>query len=100
MITSIIFSKDRPLQLDLCLRTIRKNFKECSRAVIIYDCSNEDYKKQYTVISDKMFAGKPEIRVFSDGQPDPSFDNVESHLEDVYFTQINAAVKEEAADVV
>lgn len=52
LITSIIFSKDRPLQLDLCLRTIRKNFKECSRAVIIYDCSNEDYKKQYMSLRD------------------------------------------------
>jgi ABC-2 type transport system ATP-binding protein len=60
----------------------------------------DDYKKQYTVISEKMFAGKPEIRVFSETQPDPSFDAVESNLEDVYFSQINAAVKEEEADVV
>lgn len=52
MITSIIFSKDRPLQLDLCLQSITQNFKECSRVVIIYECSSEDYKKQYMSLRD------------------------------------------------
>ncbi len=59
----------------------------------------EEYKNQHRVISEKMFAGKPEIRVFSDQQPDPSFDAVESNLEDVYFSQINSVAKEEVADV-
>ncbi len=48
----------------------------------------EGYRTQYHVISEKMFAGQPEIRVMSDVQPDPTFEAVESHLEDVYFTQI------------
>lgn len=48
----------------------------------------ESYKSMYNVISEKMFAGKPEIRIFHDSQPDPSFEAVESNLEDVYFFEI------------
>ena len=48
----------------------------------------EDYRQQYHIISEKMFAGQPEIRVLNDTQPDPTFETVESHLEDVYFSQI------------
>jgi ABC-type multidrug transport system ATPase subunit len=60
----------------------------------------ENYKSTLTVISDKMFAGKPEIRVLSDIQPDPSFESVESNLEDVYFSQIFGEQSKVAADVV
>ncbi len=61
----------------------------------------EDYRQQYHIISEKMFAGQPEIRVLSDDQPDPTFETVESHLEDVYFSQIlNSETQEkEEADV-
>lgn len=48
MITSIIFSKDRPLQLDLCLSSIYKNFPDSTNNVVIYDHSPEfesAYKK-------------------------------------------------------
>ena len=38
MITSIIFSKDRPLQLDLCLKSINKNFKNSTQNIVI--CKN------------------------------------------------------------
>ena len=42
----------------------------------------------YNVISDKMFAGKPEIHVFHESNPDGSFEEVPADLEDVYFSQI------------
>jgi len=48
----------------------------------------EGYREQYHIISEKMFAGQPEIRILSNDQPDPSFETVEAHLEDVYFSQI------------
>tara|TARA_R100000008_G_scaffold86482_2_gene79811 strand:- start:125 stop:967 length:843 start_codon:yes stop_codon:yes gene_type:complete len=41
MITSIIFSKDRPLQLDLCLKSISKNFTNSSQNIVIYNNSPE-----------------------------------------------------------
>lgn len=40
MITSIVFSKDRPLQLDLCLRSIEKNFP-VSNTVVLHNYSYE-----------------------------------------------------------
>jgi hypothetical protein len=36
MITAIIFSKDRPLQLDLCLNSILKNFTDCTEIIVIH----------------------------------------------------------------
>ena len=41
MITSIIFSKDRPLQLDLTLKSVYKNFSQSTSNIVIYDCSPE-----------------------------------------------------------
>ena len=48
----------------------------------------EDYKHQHTVISERLIAGKPEIHVFADEQPDPSFESLKADLEDVYFSKI------------
>tara|TARA_R110000823_G_scaffold267745_1_gene387740 strand:+ start:353 stop:1195 length:843 start_codon:yes stop_codon:yes gene_type:complete len=41
VITSIIFSKDRPLQADLALKSIYKNFPQSKFNIVIYDCSPE-----------------------------------------------------------
>lgn len=59
----------------------------------------ENYKEEQHVISDRLIAGKPEIHVLSDSQPDPSFESVEADLEDVYFSHI-LAPKQEAEAVV
>ncbi|MDX2284343.1 MAG: ABC transporter ATP-binding protein [Bacteroidia bacterium] len=48
----------------------------------------EAYKQQFTVISDKLISGQPQIHVLSDTQPDASFQAVEAELEDVYFSHI------------
>ncbi len=48
----------------------------------------DDYKNQYTVISERLIAGKPEIHVFAEVQPDPSFEGLRADLEDVYFSKI------------
>ena len=37
MITSIVFSKNRPLQLDLCLTSVAKNFTDCSQTIVIHN---------------------------------------------------------------
>ena len=36
MITSIVFSKNRPLQLDLCLESIHKNFPACNKVIVLH----------------------------------------------------------------
>jgi len=48
----------------------------------------ESYKNSFNVITERMIAGKPLIHVFSEAQPDPSFQSVEADLEDVYFSHI------------
>lgn len=55
---------------------------------IIAKTELEGYQQSHQVISEKMFAGKPEIHVYSETQPDPSFEAVEANLEHVYFSQI------------
>ena len=47
-----------------------------------------DYKSTMNVISERLIAGKPEIHVFAESQPDGSFDSIPADLEDVYFNQI------------
>lgn len=54
----------------------------------------QDYRDKYHVISDRLKAGKPELHVFADSQPDPSFRSVEADLEDVYFSNIFEATKQ------
>jgi ABC-2 type transport system ATP-binding protein len=58
----------------------------------VWQCSVErtemdNYKKQFTVISDKMVAGKPQIHVLSENKPGDQFKPVEPNLEDVFFTK-------------
>tara|TARA_R100000664_G_C2750402_1_gene137709 strand:- start:873 stop:1712 length:840 start_codon:yes stop_codon:yes gene_type:complete len=48
MITSIIFSKDRPLQLDLCLKSLNKNFPD-SENLVIYNNSSE-FVESYEIL--------------------------------------------------
>lgn len=50
-----------------------------------------EYKTNFTVISDKMVAGKPLIHVLSETNPGNGFENVIPDLEDVFFTKINIA---------
>lgn len=45
------------------------------------------YKANYTVISDKMVAGKPQLHVLSDHKPSAEFTEVVPNLEDVFFTK-------------
>ena len=56
------------------------------------------YNRDYAVISTKLIAGRTVIHVFSDTQPDPSFEPVSTSLEDVYFSTLhNTAAREKAA---
>ncbi|MEA5139074.1 ABC transporter ATP-binding protein [Arcicella rigui] len=50
----------------------------------------EEYKKNFTLISDKLIGGSPVIHVLSDGNPDGTFEAINGDLEDVYFTKIFA----------
>jgi len=48
----------------------------------------EEYKKEYQVISEKLFQGNPIIHILSDTHPKRGFVTIEADLEDVYFSQI------------
>lgn len=49
MFTSIVFSKDRPLQLDLTLKSVATNFSS-SRVIVLYKTSNKKYKDSYSML--------------------------------------------------
>jgi ABC-type multidrug transport system ATPase subunit len=48
----------------------------------------EEYQNQYKVINTQLRSGQTQIHVLSDIEPDPSFEQAESDLEDVYFARI------------
>lgn len=54
----------------------------------------DEYKEKFSVISEQMIAGSPEIHVYNETQPDPSFISVPADLEDVYFTHIMGLTNE------
>lgn len=49
----------------------------------------EDYRMNYTVISDKLLHGQPVIQVLSEENPENGFLPIPADLEDVYFSQIS-----------
>jgi hypothetical protein len=50
-----------------------------------------DYQARFNVLSTRLVAGRPQINVFSEAQPDEGFVSVEPDLEDVYFLQVRNA---------
>ena len=46
MLSVIIFSKDRPLQLDLAIKSLKKNLSIDSSIVVIYS-AHDEYDKAY-----------------------------------------------------
>lgn len=46
------------------------------------------YLEKFTVLTTRLVAGKPQINVYSETQPDDGFRQVEANLEDVYFLQL------------
>jgi ABC-2 type transport system ATP-binding protein len=47
----------------------------------------EEYRANFRVLSERLLAGSPEIRIFNTGRPD-GFERADADLEDVYFTQL------------
>lgn len=56
----------------------------------------EEYRKNYNVLSEKLIAGSPEIRVFEKSRPE-GFERTDADLEDVYFSQLSAVGSEAAS---
>lgn len=54
----------------------------------------EEYRKNFNIISERLIAGRPEITILSEGQPDSSFQQRQADLEDVYFSHIFNSSKE------
>jgi ABC-2 type transport system ATP-binding protein len=58
----------------------------------------ETFQQQHAVISTKLVSGRTVIHVFSDTQPDSTFEQVATSLEDVYFSTLrNSGTVEKAA---
>jgi ABC-type multidrug transport system ATPase subunit len=57
----------------------------------IDDAELDAYQSRFTVLSTRLVAGKPQINVYAETQPDAGFTQVEPDLEDVYFLQLRAA---------
>ena len=53
MLTSIVFSKDRPLQLDLCLKSIKQNLFDDNNIVVLYKTSTDLYESHYAKIKEE-----------------------------------------------
>ncbi len=51
-----------------------------------------NYKKEYEVIAEKLFLGKPIIHILSDTNPNNGFMPTQAGLEEVYFAQIFGTV--------
>ncbi len=59
-----------------------------------------EYQKNFTVLATRLVAGKPQINVYAESQPDDGFASVEPDLEDVYFLQLRNAHKAGPASAV
>lgn len=62
MFTSIVFSKDRPLQLDLCLKSIKQNLFAANKVVVLYKTS-DGYDTNYSQLADEH----PDVEFFKQG---------------------------------
>jgi ABC-type multidrug transport system ATPase subunit len=60
----------------------------------------EEYRRNFTVVSERLLAGTPEIHVLSETQPDRSFEKIPVGLEDVYFAQIASMAETAGAGLV
>jgi ABC-2 type transport system ATP-binding protein len=49
------------------------------------------YQQEHAVISTRLVSGRTVVHVFSDTQPDPSFEPVTASLADVYFSTLHQA---------
>lgn len=59
----------------------------------------EQYRNSMNVISERLIAGRPEITVLSDQQPDGGFDKAAADLEDVYFTHVFGTTQKEVTAI-
>jgi len=56
----------------------------------VSDAELPAYQRNFTVLSTRLVAGKPQINVHAHSQPDDGFVMVEPDLEDVYFLQLRS----------
>ena len=75
MFTSIVFSKDRPLQLDLCLKSINQNLFANNKIVVLY-VTSEGYDTSYA----QLINEHPEVEFFK--QSYSIFEDIEIILND------------------
>mgnify|MGYP001158236965 FL=1 len=82
MFTSIVFSKDRPLQLDLCLQSIKKNFFADSQILVLYTTS-KGYDKSY----EQLITEHPSVMFLK--QSHNIFDDIQSIVSSKYFDGVS-----------
>ncbi len=67
---------------------IMENLKGRLYEKMIHKNELEQYKKEYQVISDRLYLGNQIVHVLSDTHPGHGFKLIEANLEDVYMSQI------------
>jgi len=56
MLNCLVFSKDRPAQLDLLLRMVDKNFLLIENVEVLYKATNADFEHGYQAIGERPFS--------------------------------------------
>jgi len=48
VVDALVFSRDRPLQLEACLRSLYLNAPQVAKATVIYKATSDRYQEGYT----------------------------------------------------
>ena len=65
MIDCLVFSRDRPMQLDACLRSLAENAPQVRRPVVIYRGTSHAYREGYRIVRDEHVAALNEETSFA-----------------------------------
>ena len=63
------------------------------KKIVATDAERDALEKSFKVISTHLIGGLHEVRIFSETSPDGGFEQAEADLEDVYFSNLNAAAR-------
>ena len=64
MITGIVFSKDRAMQLRLLLESLELNFPQLEGTDVLYDCSDDSFLEGYK----KLQSEYPSVKFFKQSE--------------------------------
>lgn len=81
MFNIIIFSKNRAFQLDLCIRSLKEQFKSPCTIYVQYTYSNNDYKKGFDILKERY----PDITFIKEDKFKDTFVKIINGFTNKYF---------------